>query len=192
METNAQHLQYVFFHKKRKIWNNCGKECFLKRAYFQLFGIHINYTKNPYTKYRAPYFSKGLMFGIFCFVDSEAFIGYRAEKKQKKCKEKQKSWETCPQRFPSQDCFFVCFLLVVFEFFGVAYVGHNNQNQHFWVVQKSKPPLLGGAFQLKGLCEQQTPNNYGMEITRAHRVKKTQWVQDMRAFCRPYSGRSGI
>ena len=53
--------------------------------------------KKHFTKYRAPYFNKRLMFGIatktkitrgkptwkFLFLDSEAFIGYRAEKNKK-------------------------------------------------------------------------------------------------------------
>ena len=179
-------------------------------------------------------------FEFFWFLDSEAFMGYRAEKKQKNSKKTKKTKETkktkvlgemlCP-RVSSRGLFFLFFLvffafflvfrlgsfhrlqgwektksleenqknqrnhknqslgrnvpkgflqgIVFFGFFGffgflrvflvfdlwicVAYVRHNNQNQHFWLLQQLKEPFLGGTktkatiSTQRVLCEQQNP-----------------------------------
>ena len=55
---------------------------------------------------------------VFWFLDSEAFIGYRAEKrleeKNRKNPQKPKSCKKCSaQGFPPGDCVFVCFFFVL-------------------------------------------------------------------------------
>ena len=61
------------------------------------------------------------LIGSFCFVDSEVFIGYSAQKKTKKLEEHQKSKDNkilgemlCPKISSRGSFFFLCFF---FEFF---------------------------------------------------------------------------
>ena len=170
--------------KKSKSWEKCCAQGFLQGiGFFGFFGFF------------------GFPRVFFWFLDSEAFIGYRAEKKTKKLEEnhkkktkkpkKPKSWEKCcAQGFllPHRGVVFWVFLvslvffgfLRVFWFLIYEFVWHisdiitktnifwcyNNKKNHFWAVQKPKPP-----FQLKGPCvSNKTPNNYSVEITRAHRL----------------------
>ena len=117
-----------------KINHHCERILFEEILFppFGSFWAGILYKKH-FTKYRAPYFNKRLMFGIatktkitrgkptwkfFLLLDSEGFIGYRAEKKSKtsrrtpkkpKKPKKTKSWEKCCGFL--EGIVFFCFLL---------------------------------------------------------------------------------
>ena len=124
------------FTKKRKISNNCGKEGFLKRAYIRstfLAGIlHKKHLVNIelLTSVKDCCFwiankkqpnSRKTYSEIVCFLDSVAFIGYRAEKKT----HKNLRLILCPKISKV----FFCFLRVFWFLDSEAFIGYRAEQK---------------------------------------------------------------